>query len=35
MALEAQLQGELGRTADFAEGLRAFFDKRKAVFTGI
>ena len=32
--LEARLQGEAGRSADFAEGVRAFLDKRPAVFTG-
>jgi 2-(1,2-epoxy-1,2-dihydrophenyl)acetyl-CoA isomerase len=32
--LEARLQGEAGRGADFAEGVRAFLDKRPAVFPG-
>jgi 2-(1,2-epoxy-1,2-dihydrophenyl)acetyl-CoA isomerase len=32
--LEAALQTEAGRTADFAEGVQAFLDKRPARFTG-
>lgn len=34
IAVEAALQGALGRTADFAEGVAAFLQKRPAVFTG-
>lgn len=32
--LERDLQGEAGRTPDFAEGVRAFMEKRPAKFTG-
>jgi 2-(1,2-epoxy-1,2-dihydrophenyl)acetyl-CoA isomerase len=32
--LERDLQGEAGRTPDYAEGVRAFFAKRPPVFTG-
>lgn len=34
LALEAQLQGLAGRTADYAAGVRAFVAKTKPVFTG-
>ncbi len=34
LALEARLQGECGRTADFREGVAAFLGKRPARFTG-
>ncbi len=34
LALEARLQGECGRTADFREGVAAFLEKRPARFRG-
>jgi 2-(1,2-epoxy-1,2-dihydrophenyl)acetyl-CoA isomerase len=34
LAFEEGLQREAGRTADYAEGVRAFVEKRKPVFTG-
>jgi 2-(1,2-epoxy-1,2-dihydrophenyl)acetyl-CoA isomerase len=34
LALEAQLQGQLGRTRDFREGVMAFLEKRPAGFEG-
>jgi 2-(1,2-epoxy-1,2-dihydrophenyl)acetyl-CoA isomerase len=34
LALEARLQGELGGSKDFLEGVTAFLDKRKPTFTG-
>lgn len=34
LALEVELQDRAGRTADYAEGVRAFFEKRAAVFKG-
>ena len=34
LALEARLQGECGATADFAEGVAAFLEKRPAKFIG-
>ena len=34
LALEARLQGECGKSADFREGVAAFLEKRPAVFTG-
>lgn len=34
LAMEAKLQGEAGKTRDFAEGVVAFNEKRKPVFEG-
>jgi 2-(1,2-epoxy-1,2-dihydrophenyl)acetyl-CoA isomerase len=34
LALEQELQREAGRTEDYAEGVRAFVDKRKPSFKG-
>ena len=34
LAVEARLQSEAGRTADYLEGVRAFQEKRPAVFRG-
>jgi 2-(1,2-epoxy-1,2-dihydrophenyl)acetyl-CoA isomerase len=34
LALEADIQGDLGGSADFAEGIAAFLEKRQTRFTG-
>jgi 2-(1,2-epoxy-1,2-dihydrophenyl)acetyl-CoA isomerase len=34
LALEEEMQRQAGRTADYAEGVKAFLEKRKPVYTG-
>ena len=34
LALEEELQRQAGRTEDYAEGVKAFLEKRKPVYTG-
>ena len=34
LGVEARLQGEAGRSADYAEGVAAFLEKRPARFQG-
>jgi 2-(1,2-epoxy-1,2-dihydrophenyl)acetyl-CoA isomerase len=34
LALEEEMQGQAGRTEDYAEGVRAFLEKRKPTYTG-
>ena len=34
LTLEQELQGQAGKTADYAEGVRAFLEKRKPTYTG-
>ena len=34
LVLEEQLQREAGKTEDYVEGVRAFLEKRKPVYTG-
>jgi len=34
LALEEEMQRQAGRTADYAEGVRAFLEKRKPTYTG-
>jgi 2-(1,2-epoxy-1,2-dihydrophenyl)acetyl-CoA isomerase len=34
LTLEQELQGQAGKTADYAEGVRAFLEKRKPAYTG-
>jgi 2-(1,2-epoxy-1,2-dihydrophenyl)acetyl-CoA isomerase len=34
LAVEEQMQREAGKTADYLEGVRAFLEKRRPVYTG-
>jgi 2-(1,2-epoxy-1,2-dihydrophenyl)acetyl-CoA isomerase len=34
LAMEEEMQRQAGRTADYAEGVKAFLEKRKPVYAG-